>query len=175
MDIQMDKNKTFVENHPHLREFIAFLDILNKESERGAVLVAAAMIDDLLGRCIKSFLVEDEEVDRLLVGFNAPLGTLSARTLAALAFGILSKDEYEECERLRKIRNVFAHNIHSSFVEQRLIDLCANLEMSAKDYDDVRVGARGQYSTSAISIILNLNNRPHYATGRRMKFNGWPR
>jgi hypothetical protein len=173
MDIQMDKNKTFVENHPHLKEFFAFLDILNKKSERGAMLVAATMIDDLLERCIKSFLVEDEEIDRLLVGFNAPLGTLSARTLAALALGILSKDEYKECERLRKIRNVFAHNIHSSFEEQRLIDLCADLEMSAKDNDNVIVGGRGKYTTSAISIILNLTNRPHYATKRRLKFNGW--
>ena len=170
----MADRPSFSDSHPHLKEFMEFLDVLNKESERGAALISAAMIDDLLGRCIKAFLVESDEVDRLLDGFNAPLGTLSARALAAFALGILSDDEYNECNRIRKIRNEFAHSIHASFADQRLIDLCKNLKFSAKDYDHVKVEARSQYTTSAISIILNLNNRPVYASRRRLKFRAWP-
>lgn len=170
----MPDNRPFEETHPHLREFNEFLWALNKESERGAVLISAAMIDDLLGRTILAFLIDHAETNRLLEGFNAPLGTLSARALAAVALGLLSEKEFRECERLRKIRNVFAHDVHASFENQSVKDICKNLEMSAKDYEGVIVGPRGQFTSAAVGLILDLTNRPHYAAQRRLKFHGWP-
>jgi len=164
----------FEETHPHLKEFKKFLDASNKESERGLALICAAMLDDLLERSIRAFLLDHAETARLLEGFNAPLGTLASRALAAFTLGVVSEEEYRECERLRKIRNLFAHSIHASFTDQNIKDLCANLEFSAKDYGEVRVGARGQYATAAAGLILRLTNRPHYAAQRRLKFNGWP-
>lgn len=113
--MHMHDHRPFEETHPHLREFNKFLDASNKESERGLALICAAMLDDLLEKSIRAFLLEHEETARLLDGLNAPLGTLSARALAAFALGVLSKNEYRECEKLRKIRNIFAHNIHASF------------------------------------------------------------
>lgn len=169
----MSERRPFEETHPHLREFTAFLDELNKESERGAALIAGAMLDDLLERSIRSFLLDHEEVVRLLKGFNAPLGTLSARALVAFALGVISEREYRECERLRKIRNVFAHNVHASFSDQNVKDMCANLDYSAKDYENVVVGARGQFTTAAVGVILNLTNRPHYAAQRRLTYRDW--
>lgn len=58
----------------HLKEFQEFLDLLNKESDRGAVLVAAAMLDDLLERSIRGLLIEQKEVNQLFEGLAAPLG-----------------------------------------------------------------------------------------------------
>jgi mannitol operon repressor len=168
----MRDERPFEETHPHLREFSAFLKELNRESERGAVLIAAAMIDDLLERTILAFLVDHEQTKRLLDGFNAPLGTLSARALAAFSLALLSETEYRDCERIRKIRNAFAHNVHMSFEDQSVKDNCKNLELSAKDYGEVRVGARGQYTTAATGLIMNLTNRPHYAAQRRLTFHG---
>lgn len=170
----MQDNRPFEETHPHLREFNEFLWALNKESARGAVLISAAMIDDLLGRVILAFLLDHVETSRLLEGFNAPLGTFSARALAAFSLGLLSEQEFRECERLRKIRNVFAHDVHASFENQSVKDTCKNLELSAKDYGEVVVDARGQFTSAAVSIILNLTNRPHYAAQRRLKYSRWP-
>ena len=169
----MSDREPFEKTHPHLREFKAFLDASNKESERGLVLICATMLDDLLEQAILAFLLDHIETKRLLEGFNAPLGTLSARALAAFALGIVSEAEYRECERLRKIRNVFAHNVHASFEDQSIKDIRANLEFSAKDYGNVRVGARGQYATAATGLILGLTNRPHYAAERRLQYSGW--
>ena len=138
--IPMTERRPFEEAFPHLREFAAFLDELNKESERGAALIAGAMLDDLLERSIRAFLLEHEEVVRLLKRFNAPLGTWSARALAAFALGVISDREYKEIERLRKIRNVFAHNVHASFLDQNVKDMCANLDYCAKNYGEVVVG-----------------------------------
>lgn len=105
---------------------------------------------------------------------SGPLGTLSARALGAFALGVLSEKESRESERLRKIRNIFAHNIDASFGDQNVKDLCANLEFSAKNYDEVRVGTRGRYATAATALILDLTNRPHYAGLRRLKYSVWP-
>jgi mannitol operon repressor len=113
------------------REFVEFLVLLGKESERGAVVIAATLIDDLLGQTILAFLVDHKEAGRLLDGFNAPLGTFASRILAAFALGLLSEEEYRECENIRKVRNIFAHNIHTSFGDQKVKDLCAKLKCTA--------------------------------------------
>jgi hypothetical protein len=64
----MSETSPFEETHPHLREFKTFLDALNKESERGAALISAAMLDDLLERSIRAFLIEDERVGKVTAG-----------------------------------------------------------------------------------------------------------
>jgi hypothetical protein len=166
--------KPFEETHTHLRDFRAFLDVLNKESERGAALISATMIDDLLDQCIRSFLLDHKDVQQLLEGFNAPLGSFSARTVAAFSLGLLSESEYSDCQNIRKVRNAFAHDVHASFKDQRLCDLCANMRLCAHDYGDVHVNARGRYTAAAVGIILNLTNRPHYAAKRRLQYTGWP-
>jgi mannitol operon repressor len=164
----------FEVSHPHLKGFKRFLDELNKETERGAALISSAMIDELLNRTILAYLVEHERSESLLTGFNAPLGTFSARIVAAFSLGLLSESEYRECEIIRKIRNAFAHDVHISFSDGRIRNLCSNLDLCAKDYGDVHVDSRGKFTTSAVGIVLNLTNRPHYASRRRLHFRPWP-
>jgi DNA-binding MltR family transcriptional regulator len=128
----MNKDRFRTEN-PHLIEFNAFLEELNKESDRGAALVSAAMLDDLLEKIILAFLIDTKETKKLISGFNAPLGTFSARIIAAYSLGLLSEEEYEECGRLRQIRNEFAHHVHQKFDDQKVRDVCGNLRFAAQD------------------------------------------
>jgi mannitol operon repressor len=160
--------------HPHLKEFMAFLEQLKAESERGEVLISAAMIDDLLMRTVAAFLIEGASANRLLSGFNAPLGTLSARIEMAAALGLISDDEHHDANIIRKVRNEFAHNLPVSFDNPRIRQSCAALRLSAKDYGDVIVPPRGQFSTAATALILNLTNRPHYVGEKRLAWQGWP-
>ena len=67
----------------NIDEFRKFLDELNKESDRGAVLVSVAMLDDILEKIILAFLIEAKDTKELFSGSNAPLGTFSTRILAA--------------------------------------------------------------------------------------------
>jgi hypothetical protein len=46
----------------------------NVETDRGAALAATAMIDDLLGKALKAFMMENAGADAILNGLNAPLG-----------------------------------------------------------------------------------------------------
>jgi DNA-binding MltR family transcriptional regulator len=161
------------ETHPHLQGFMEFLADFNKETERGAALAAAAMLDELLGRIIETFLIPNKGRKALLDGFNAPLGTFSSRIASSFALGLLSEIEYRECELIRKIRNEFAHQIKVSFKTEKVVSLCAQLQVSAKSYGDVHVNTRGQFTTAAIALILNLTNRPYYVSERRLQTATW--
>jgi len=166
--------KPFAETHPHLIEFGAFLDDFNKETERGAALAAAAMIDDILQRVLAAFLIDNEGRKGLMRGMNAPLGTLAAKTAAAYAMGLITEREHADCGLIRKIRNEFAHKVRMSFKDGEIIKLCAKLNLSAKPYGDVTVDARGQFTTAAVGLILNLTNRPHYVGERKLTAQAWP-
>jgi mannitol operon repressor len=168
-----DALKPLSETHPHLTGFAEFLADFNRETERGAALAAAAVLDELLGRTIAGFLIPNKGSNALLDGFNAPLGTFSARIACAYALGLLTEKEYKECELIRKIRNEFAHQIKVSFKTQKVAALSGQLTYSAKSYGDVHVDSRGQFTTSAVLLILNLTNRPHYVEQRRLKETTW--
>lgn len=158
---------------PHLTEFNAFLEELNKESDRGAALISTAMLDDLLEKTILAFLIDNKDNQKLLTGFNAPLGTFSSRILAAYSLGLISEEEYDECNWLRSVRNEFAHKVHQKFADQRVSDLCANLRFAAKKIPHHPNLPRAQFLTSATALILHLTNRPHYVSQKRLKYEPW--
>ncbi|WP_082387889.1 transcriptional regulator [Achromobacter xylosoxidans] len=168
-----EQPRSFSDTHPHLREFAAFLEDFGRETERGAALAAAAMLDDLLGRVLGSFMIRNKGGRDLLEGFNAPLGSFSARIAASFACGLISEAEYKECELIRKIRNEFAHQISVSFKSQKIAGLCGSLKYSAQSYGSVHVDERGQFTTAAVALILNLTNRPHYVGQKRLQVTNW--
>lgn len=161
-------------NHPHLKEFLSFLPELNKESDRGVVLIVTSFIDELMRRTLLAFFIESKASVALVEGFNAPLGTFSTRISAAFALGLITDREFRDCEILRKVRNKFAHHIHVSFGDPSIRDVCLNLTFSAKRHDDVEVSARGAFTSAAISLILNLTNRPAYVARKRRICEEWP-
>jgi mannitol operon repressor len=150
-----------------------FLEDFNGESERGAALAAAAMIDDQLGKIVEAFLVPNKGSQALIAGFNAPLGSFSARIAAVYGLGLVSDIEHRECELIRKVRNEFAHHIKVSFKTEKVVGLCSQLKMSAKSYGDVEIDTRGQFTTAAVALILNLTNRPHYVGLKRLQYVQW--
>jgi mannitol operon repressor len=157
----------FEKTHPYLKELPAFLDSLNKESERGAVLIAGAMLDDALALAIQRRLVDHKDTKKLTDGFNAPLGTFSARILGAFSLGIISEAEYAEMETLRKVRNKFAHGVTASFKDQQLKDLCQNLKGCVPGLD---TDARARYTTSILPMIIATLNRANWGAGERLTF-----
>lgn len=88
----------------HLKSFTEFLTEFNKETERGAALTAAAFLDDLLQNVLESFLIKNKSRKSLIDGFNAPLGTLSSRIAACHAMGLISDEEFQECDLIRRTK-----------------------------------------------------------------------
>lgn len=78
--------------------------------ERGMILALSAFAEESLGLLLESFMLPNQATKKLLDGFNAPLGTFSARIQAAFALGLLTSEQFDNLELLRKIRNDFAHS-----------------------------------------------------------------
>lgn len=163
---KMPKYDELIRKFPYLKDFLPFLDSLNKESERGAVLITASYIEEVLREILAAFMLPEKPVALLFDGYNAPLGSLSSRATAAYGLALITEPEFKECHVIRKIRNEFAHSHRSSFDDNRIIDLCANLQFRAMDYPDptggeVKVDPHGQFITAATSLIVILANRVH--------------
>lgn len=95
---------------PDFASINRFNRALSAHDERGLALALAAFAEDTLGRLLLTYLIDGKQAKDLVEGFNAPLGTLASRMKAAYAVGLLTREQYEDLEIARKIRNVFAHD-----------------------------------------------------------------
>jgi|ERR1035441_4459254 mannitol operon repressor len=86
------------------------------ESDRGFVLFLAAQLDLYLREVLESFLIEDKSVTELFEGPYAPFGSLSAKTKAAFVLGLVTREEAACVDAVRRVRNVFAHELDASVV-----------------------------------------------------------
>jgi mannitol operon repressor len=137
------------------------------------VLIACATIHDLLGRLIELFLVGHKAVEELLTGGFAPLGTFSARIKVAVALGLISDEEYRDCEVMRKVRNAFAHNVKVSFDEQPIKDLCRKLRFFGDTYMNRKITIEGVFRLSAGAMMESLINRMYTVSQRQLQTQSW--
>ncbi|WP_433760912.1 MltR family transcriptional regulator [Brucella anthropi] len=113
----------------HLQNLMSGLD------DRGLAIALAAFAEDSLGTLLKSFLVQSDATSRLIDGFNAPLGTFSARIKAAYGLGLINKNQFSDLERLRKIRNYFSHTWKpASINDEEVYKLIKELNFSRLSY-----------------------------------------
>lgn len=142
------------ETEPDIKELSEFMSEFNGESDRGAVLAAAAYLDERLSEMLKSFFADVKQANDLLFGFNAPLGTYSSRINAAYSLGLIQENEFTELNIIRKIRNEFGHSWKGvSFKTQKIIDLCNNLPwLGPAEYEETS-GAKERFSFE-VAILL---------------------
>lgn len=144
----------------HLLELNQLLRMLDDHDERGLVLSLAAFAEDTLGRLLVHFMREPRQAKELVEGFNAPLGTFAARIKAAFALGLLRREQFEDLEVLRRIRNEFAHNWQEVTLERNdLAGLVGRLHLvglGGKRMDHLRGKARLQHSLSWVLVELRL-------------------
>lgn len=83
-------------------------------SDRATAIVGAAMIENALEVVILSrlypLLSKDDRLDLFDGDKNAPLATFSSRIRMGYALGIYGKVTQSHLDRIRTIRNVFAHS-----------------------------------------------------------------
>jgi hypothetical protein len=72
-----------LETHPHLKDFLPYLDVLNKESGRGKVLVSCSFLEQQLEGVLRAFMRQNDSANSLVDGPNAPVGTFYTLSLLA--------------------------------------------------------------------------------------------
>jgi DNA-binding MltR family transcriptional regulator len=77
----------------------------------GVVIATTAILDNLLEHALKRAMVplSNEFYGRLFGSFR-PLESFSSKIVMARALGIITSDVFEEFEKIRKLRNAFAHS-----------------------------------------------------------------
>ncbi len=106
--------------------FSSFWKEINKESDRGCALFAAAHFDSLLEKLLWDKLVGKERIKDDLVSFNGPLGTFSNRISMR---GFISALAYNDLTMVRKIRNEFGHSTEiGSFDYLKIKNFCSEFK-----------------------------------------------
>ncbi|WP_139959886.1 MltR family transcriptional regulator [Flavicella sediminum] len=146
-----------MESEPEMKELGEFLNSFNKESDRGAVLLAASILDEWLLEIIQSYIIKDKVSKELLLGFGAPLGTFSAKTKIAYSLGLIEKKEYEEINIIRKIRNEFGHswkgvNFESTKIEKE----CNKLDWLGPIDDTIKRTNRSKFNFTIAILLTDL-------------------
>ena len=111
---------------------------LEHESERGTVIVSAALMDEALEDLIKAKLVPSpEKEDELFVGAYATLGNFSAKIDFAYRLGLIGLSTRNSLHLIRKLRNDFAHSsLKESFESNRVKSRVRELFKLNKDLLD---------------------------------------
>src|SRR5438046_2274578 len=100
-------------NHGHAHDAYrarkAIMRTLALESDRGAILVATAVVDECLGEALTCWLAPDTAKRRkavdVLLQSQGPIGSLWARAQVALAGDMIDEWAFDAIECLRKLRN----------------------------------------------------------------------
>jgi len=127
-------------------------------------------LDMLLGDTITAFLVDNGSAEKLLSGFNAPLGSLSTRIAACHALGLITDEEAKRSDILRKVRNEFAHKVEVTFENRAVKDLCNNLSVPEKDK---QAKARAKFAKASMLLLIRMPNRPSEVSLMRLKCGDW--
>jgi len=145
-----------------LTNFVAFVQELNQETDRGAALVGAALVHDRLGLLLSSHFQNQKIAHELLSNSpNAPLASLSSRISASYALGLITEVEYAEATIIRRVRNDFAHRLHGlTFQDNRIGDRCRELKAFPYEFQG---NPRQRFINSVVMLCLVLWYRPAHA------------
>lgn len=86
---------------------------LIEESDRGCVIVGAAILEGYLAEDIEQAFLRNGLSNRYIKSSfdgNGPVGTFSSKVLIARGFGLIDDDIFHDLMVIRKLRNEFAHS-----------------------------------------------------------------
>lgn len=126
------------------------LDLID-ESDRGAVIVAAALLEDDLKEILKEIVQRNglsAKHIREMFDLSGPLSSFSSKALFSYGFGIISKEIFDDLTKIRKLRNKFAHSSNivdfmSNEIEDEVAEIQCCVEAS-KSFQGQMFNGRGK-------------------------------
>ncbi len=142
---------------PHLTEDVARLvQDLERETDRGCALLAAAFLDDVLDLMLRSAFVDAPESVNKLLGPGRPLESFGVRAHLAYLIGLLGNDVYSDINLIREIRNDFAHRQPTSFGAKEIDAKCRRLQCVANIMPDDSMSCRERFVATTVLIANHL-------------------
>lgn len=104
----MSNNKNTGRAESRTPTYLEVEQLLSKESDRGAILILAAQIEELLGSLISEVCTSKQAAEAILKN-GQPAGTFEHRVLLCQALGLIHNQEVNALRIIQKIRNKAAH------------------------------------------------------------------
>lgn len=113
------------------------------ESDRGAALVGAAHLEGLLVKILYAYLGSDnhtrKNASEPLLDSMGPLGSFSEKIRLCYALGFITREQFEDIEIIRKLRNEFTHSTDPvDFTDKRIVTRMEELEYSSYLRDRIK-------------------------------------
>lgn len=94
-----------------MNEHEQFIDEFVSESDRAAVVLGAAKLDDLLMRALIAFMLPSTRGEDELFAQGKPLRSFGLKIDLAYRLGVITEQFRNALHLIRKLRNTFAHNL----------------------------------------------------------------
>lgn len=108
----------------------AAIQELTKLPPRAAAVVAVALVHDRLGTRVGEKFTRTGDTKKKLFGENGPLSSFDIQSKMAYTLGIISKRAFNDCLRIGRIRNRFAHRLEVvDFDHSDVASECQGLEL----------------------------------------------
>lgn len=149
--INQDKNNEY---------FMAFIDEFKSESDRAAVILGAAKLDNILYQILNKILLPPPSGNDELLDNDNPLSTFSSRINICYRLGLIDAEFSRTLHLIRKIRNTFAHeiswaNLNSGNYWDRIREM-SNIFKQCKEYfklQDMLFDSDKSHSTDFKSVL----------------------
>lgn len=83
-------------------------ELVKSESDRGAILILAAYLEEILALLVRAICVSDRHGQKL-TELNKPAGDFDSKIVFCVSLGLISEDEEKALRYVQKIRNRAAH------------------------------------------------------------------
>lgn len=133
--------------------------------DSATAIVGAAFLDGILERTLLNFMVDDERETAKLV--EGALGAFSSRITATYCLGLICKTVRDDLWIISRIRNKFAHEVHTSFEQESIRGWCLALrwhefsmmtktpaEAAPREIFQVSVNQLGSYLSGLVGVRL---------------------
>lgn len=169
--------KRSLQSLPDLSEDVSRLvEDLEKETDRGAALLGAAFLDDVLELVLRSAMVDAPEVIDKLIGGGRALESFGSRAHLAYLMGLLGPDIYADINLIREVRNDFAHRQPTSFDSEEIRDKCKRLQCVSVFYTDEMCTPQERFVVDIVLIanhlLVQAKSQPRPNAGKRFTSSG---
>lgn len=108
---------------PDEEDIAPLLSSLQDMDARGAALIMASILDNMLEYAITLFFVElgKTKFDNIFRSKQAPLASFSSKISVAYALGIITDEVRAQLDRVRSIRNAFAHSMKAIDFDHEIV------------------------------------------------------
>lgn len=140
-------------------------DSFQKESDAVVVIVGVAYLDGALQRLLTACLVDDPKLVAELFRYDGGLGSFGARVKLAYLLGLVSDEERNDLDLLRRVRNDFAHNPEATLSTHA--DRCSCLRLCQRVLPHLKLDTPRERVMFTITLLGTLQARTSTVTRNR--------